>query len=549
MGILYFLLLIGVLVFVHEFGHYIAARIFHVKVLNFSIGFGPRIGGFTRGGTQWDIRLLPLGGYVQMYGNDFEEITDKSDPDYANAYNNKPIWQKAIINFAGPLLNLLFPIPILFLVFVATSTTDLPPQIGQVLNNSPAFGVLEPGDVITKIGDTEVEGWSRVQEIISDNPGEELKFTIIRNGVEKVVTITPEEAVIRDAMDIMKETKGRIGVTPDPASSVIGITSTTGLAATYGLQTFDEIAEINGIAVHTYVELEQALAQNSKDELRIRYLRPSPLSVAYGDYNLLVPNEVVIPKHITTPEELGIASDNMFLTDIDADSPADKAGLKKGDCIVELDGEKMSVFRSFVDKLTVTWEDPHELTIRRGDEIFKTTLQLERIKITGEFQEEVPIIYSGFYHSNKYVIPETIEKSGAERFRNAAKKSFILTVKCSTMLAVYIGKMFQGKGSTKDLGGPIMIGHMAAKAGSEGFDTFLRMLAVISINLGVINLVPIPLLDGGKLAILLVEAIKRGPISMRARQIVMYIGLALVLLLLMLAFKNDIERVWNLFFS
>ena len=549
MGILYFLLLIGVLVFVHEFGHYIAARIFHVKVLNFSIGFGPRIGGFTRGGTQWDIRLLPLGGYVQMYGNDFEEITDKSDPDYANAYNNKPIWQKAIINFAGPLLNLLFPIPILFLVFVATSTTDLPPQIGQVLNNSPAFGVLEPGDVITKIGDTEVEGWSRVQEIISDNPGEELKFTIIRNGVEKVVTITPEEAVIRDAMDIMKETKGRIGVTPDPASSVIGITSTTGLAATYGLQTFDEIAEINGIAVHTYVELEQALARNSKDELRIRYLRPSPLSVAYGDYNLLVPNEVVIPKHVTTPEELGIASDNMFLTDIDADSPADKAGLKKGDCIVELDGEKMSVFRSFVDKLTVTWEDPHELTIRRGDEIFKTTLQLERIKITGEFQEEVPIIYSGFYHSNKYVIPETIEKSGAERFRNAAKKSFILTVKCSTMLAVYIGKMFQGKGSTKDLGGPIMIGHMAAKAGSEGFDTFLRMLAVISINLGVINLVPIPLLDGGKLAILLVEAIKRGPISMRARQIVMYIGLALVLLLLMLAFKNDIERVWNLFFS
>ncbi len=549
MGIVYFILLIGVLVFVHEFGHYIAARIFHVKVLTFSIGFGPRLGGFKRWGTNWDIRLLPIGGYVQMYGNDFEEITDKSDPDFALAYNNKPIWQKAIINFAGPLLNLLFPIPILFLVFAATATTDLPPQIGQVLNNSPAFGVLEPGDLITKIDDTEVEGWSRVQEIISDNPNEELKFTIIRNGVEQVVTITPEEAVIRDALDIMKETKGRIGVTPDPASSVIGIVSETGLAATYGIKTFDEITEINGKAIHTYVELEQALANNDKDELRIRYLRPSPLSVAYGDYNILVPKEAVIPQRVTSPEELGIASDNMFLTDIDPDSPADKAGLKRGDYIVELDGEQMSVFRSFVDKLTVKWEDPHELTVRRGDEVFKTTLQLERIKITGEFQEEVPIIYSGFYHSNKLVIPEMIEKSGAERFRNAAKKSFVLTVKCSTMLAVYIGRMFQGKGSTKDLGGPIMIGHMAAKAGSEGFDTFLRMLAVISINLGVINLIPIPLLDGGKLAILLVEAIKRGPISMRARQIVMYIGLALVLLLLLLAFKNDIERVWNMFFS
>lgn len=549
MGVVYFILLIGVLVFVHEFGHYIAARLFNVKVLNFSIGFGPRLGGFKRWGTQWDIRLLPLGGYVQMFGSDFEEINDKSNPDFERAYNNKPIWQKAIINFAGPLMNLLFPIPILFVVFLATSTTDLPPQVGQVLNNSPAFGVLEPGDVITKIGNRKVEGWSRVQEIFSENPGVELKVAILRNGVEKIVTITPEETVVRDAMDILKETKGRIGVTPDMASSVIGIASASGLAASHGLRTFDEITAINGIAVNTYVDIEQVLAKNDENELRINYLRPTPLSVAYGDYNLLVPHEVIIPQLVTSPGELGIASDNMYLTDIDPDSPAAKAGLQKGDCIVELDGQTVSVFRSFVDKLTAKWEDTHELTVRRGDEIFKTSLQLERIKIIGEFQEEVPVIYSGFYHSQKLVIPEMIEKSGFERWRNATKKSFVLTVKCSTMLAVYIGKMFQGKGSTKDLGGPIMIGHMAAKAGAEGFDTFLRMLAVISINLGIINLIPIPLLDGGKLAILLVEAIKRGPISMRARQIVMYIGLALVLLLLMLAFKNDIERMWNLFFS
>ena len=90
MAVLYIVILIGVLVFVHEFGHYVAARIFHVKVLTFSIGFGPRLFGFERGGTSWDVRLLPLGGYVQMYGTDFEEVTDPDVPDFKYAYNNKP---------------------------------------------------------------------------------------------------------------------------------------------------------------------------------------------------------------------------------------------------------------------------------------------------------------------------------------------------------------------------------------------------------------------------------------------------------------------------
>ncbi len=269
----------------------------------------------------------------------------------------------------------------------------------------------------------------------------------------------------------------------------------------------------------------------------------------YGTVNVLEPVTVEIPKKITSPETLGIASANMSLSEVDPDSPAAKAGLKAGDRILEMDGQSVNLFRSFQDKLAQTWETPHQLTVQRGDDIFSTTLQLEKLTIIGEFQEEMPVIYAGFYHKSPVVPPDPVVKPMSDRFAFAARVSFTTTVKASSLLVVYVIRMFQGRVSTKSLGGPIMIGHMASKAGQDGLDAFMRMMAIISINLGILNLLPIPLFDGGKLAILLVEAIKRGPLTMRTRQIIAYIGLAMVALILLLAFKNDLERMWNLFFS
>ena len=549
MAVIYIVILIGVLVFVHEFGHYIAARFFKVKVLSFSIGFGPRLFGFKRGDTSWDVRLLPLGGYVSMYGTEFEEVTDKADPDYERAYNNKPIWQKAIINLAGPLFNLLFPIPILFACYFATVTDDYPSQIGQIFDNSPAVGVLESGDLITAIDGEPVKYWTPMRKLVSRRAGEAVEFTLVRDGETRTVTITPQEETRRDAMDIMRENVGRIGVSVDMASSVIGIVNSQVPAALYGLQTFDEIVSINGKSVRTYVDVERELRHNTADALQIGVLRPVLLDVPYGRVYVLAPIDVTIPGNYTTAQSLGIASGNMYLSDIDDNSPASRAGLKRGDRVVALDGESVNVFHSMTAKLQNDWENPHTLTVLRDGKEFTTTLQLEKLTITGEFQEEYPIIYSGFYHRTTYVMPEKLTKTVGERISFAASTSVEMTVKASTMLVVSIVRMFQGQVSTKSLGGPILIGHMASKAGQEGIDSFLRMMAIISINLGILNLIPIPLFDGGKLAILFVEAVKRGPLSMRTRQMIAYIGLALVLLLLMLAFKKDIERLWNLFFS
>ena len=549
MAVLYIVILIGVLVFVHEFGHYIAARIFKVKVLSFSIGFGPRLGGFKRGDTSWDIRLLPLGGYVQMYGTEFEEVTNRADPDFARAYNNIPIWQKAIINLAGPLFNLLLPIPILFFVYLATVTTDLPPTVGQVLDNSPAVGKLLPGDVITHVDGDEIKYWTTLHDVIADNPEKTLKMRVNRDGEPVEVEVTPQTTVLRDVMDVMTQTVGRVGITPNLASPVIGLTSKYKPAAMAGLETFDEITAINGQAIRSYVELESFLRHNTAETLQITALRPKKLDLNYGTVQVLEPVNVEIKQQISSPEAFGITSANMYISEVDADSPASKAGLKVGDRILTMDGESVNLFFSFQDKLAQAWEKPHNLKVQRGDETFETTIQLEKLTITGEFQEEVPVIYAGFYHKSPVVSPEPVVKSMSDRFAFAARVSLTTTVKASSLLVVYVVRMFQGRVSTKSLGGPIMIGHMASKAGQDGLDAFMRMMAIISINLGILNLLPIPLFDGGKLAILLVEAIKRGPLTMRTRQIIAYIGLAMVILLLLLAFKNDIERMWNLFFS
>ncbi|MBQ1266245.1 MAG: RIP metalloprotease RseP [Proteobacteria bacterium] len=549
MAVVYIVILIGVLVFVHEFGHYVAARIFDVKVESFSIGFGRRIAGFKRGETSWDIRLLPLGGYVQMYGTEFEEVTDEEDPDYKRAYNNKPIWQKALICFAGPLFNLLLPIPILFGVYLATVTEAYPPIVGTVMDGSAAYGVLEPGDKIKQINDVPIRYWYELHDEVAKHPNEKLDVLIERNGAEQRVSLTPSEIVLRDVFELRVENKGRIGVTLSQAVPMIGIVEPDGPAARAGLLNFDEIVAVNGTPVHTYVELEKALLATTNDELVLDILRAEALDVAYGGVSMLTPQTVTLHAPERSSKALGMTSAAAFVTQVDADSPAALAGLKTGDQILMADGKPVSTISSTLDNLAQDWESVHKLKVRRDGKEFETDFQLKKMTITGEFQEEMPIIYAGMYSKIPTTIPDLIPKPFGDRLNYAVSTSFKTTVDASTILVVSIARMFQGRVSTKTLGGPILIGHMAQKAGEEGASSFLQMLALISINLGIINLVPIPLLDGGKLFILLVEAIKHGPISMRARQIIAYVGIAMVALLMLVAFKNDIERMWNLFFG
>ncbi len=549
MAVVYIVILIGVLVFVHEFGHFIAARIFDVKVVDFSIGFGTKLFGFKHGDTQWTIRLLPLGGYVQMYGVEFDEVTDTEDPDFSRAYNNKPIWQKAIINLAGPLFNLLLPIPLLFAAYSATLEDTLPSTAGLVLDGSAAAGILQPGDKIIQINDEPIRYWYQVHDIVADNPEVPLSFTIERGKEIVNLTITPELVDLRDSMDITHQTVGRIGVTVDQAYPIIGLTAPNTIAAQAGLANFDEITAVNQKPVRSYLDLVREVKDAPEGSLVLDILRPQNADLEYGNVSVLTPIRLEVPSNERDLSKLGIASAANFITQVDPNSPASKAGLQPGDQILQHNGQPVSLFRSTLDNMAQKYEDEHTLLVRRNGQDFETKITLERMMITGEFQEEMPIIYAGMYSKIPTLMPDRIEMPLEDRLAFAGAESVSTTVEASGVLVIYIAKMFQGKVSTKSLGGPILIGHMAQKAGEDGIDAFLRMMAIVSINLGIINLVPIPLFDGGKLLILLIEAIKHGPLSTRSRQIIAYIGLAMVALLLVLAFKNDLERLWNLFFG
>ena len=196
----------------------------------------------------------------------------------------------------------------------------------------------------------------------------------------------------------------------------------------------------------------------------------------------------------------------------------------------EEDGDVSKLKRSF------------EITYRRGTETHKTKLTpgVRQLEIEDYFR-----VVIGWGHIADRVYPDEIDFPLSERIVYGAKFAFRQTGEFCRMIAVGLLRTAQGKLSLENLGGPIMIGELAAQAGKAGWDKFLEMMALISINLALINLLPIPILDGGNLVLFALEAIKRGPLSFRTRQIAAYIGFTMILALMVVAFKNDIERSWD----
>ncbi len=548
MSLIYIVLLIGVLVFVHEFGHFVVAKLFRVKVLSFSIGFGPKIYGFQRGETEWVLRWLPLGGYVQMLGADpFDEVAPE---DKGRAFNDQPLWVRSLVILAGPVANLLLPIPILFAVLLATHTEDLPPVVGQVLEGTPAEGKLEPGDEIVSIDGKAVRYWTTLLSEVSGAPGRELRLVVRRDGAEVEVGLTPRETLLQDELGIVSQRVGRIGITPDQMAPVIGIVDPEGPAARAQMATFDEVVMVGEQRVTTYLELWSALQAAGGAAVEVVLLRELPLGVPYGHVAVAVPRRVrVTAVYGDGMWDYGLESAGMYISQVDAGSPAALAGLQRGDRILALNGKGHNVFRSLVDEMAQGWEAPQVLTVRRDGQILEVPIALERLTVLGEFQEERPVIVAGFYSRVRTVPPPLRQLSWGDRFWHSSATSVETTVRASTMLVLYLYGMAEGRVSTKSIGGPIMIGHMASKAGEDGLASFLRMLAVISINLGIINLLPIPVLDGGHLLLFAIEGVKRGPLSMRTRQIASFIGFSMVVFLMLFAFKNDFERYWSLIFG
>lgn len=535
----YFTLLIGPLVLIHELGHYLAARYFGVKCTEFSLGFGPRIFSWKPGETEFSFRLLPLGGYVRM-------VDDHDyDPDPSNegrALTDKALWKRAIIFLAGPLMNLILPIPVFF-IFMMMAPGVLPAMIGSVEPGYPAAEAgLEPGDRVLSIDGKSVDTFEQFQRRIAKAADKELLLVVDRQGVQQEVSLTPAPVPQRNTFLPMRiQERGMVGVHLSQYGPVVHVGEASSPAGIAGLQSFDTIVRVDDAPVRLWSDVVAALEAPGLH--RITVLRPERTDDTWGDVHLR--HIVHLELQGDTMEALGVVSAQQSVWSVLPGSPAADAGIQVGDRITSINDRPQADMAWILSQLSVGADEAHTLGVERHGERFDVTITPETHTVVAEFRAERDEIYIGFrpYAATHY--PELAQLPFGKRVANAFSSSVRDTFSVITSLVAGVGMLFTGEVGSNSLGGPLMIADVASQAARDGVRRFIGIMALISVNLGVLNLLPIPGLDGGQLAVVALEAMKRGPLSPRTRQLINFIGLAALILLMLFVFKNDIERYWR----
>ena len=561
MSFLYFIVMVGALVFFHELGHFLVAKAFDVKVVRFSIGFGPRLIGFQYGETEYVICMLPLGGYVQMLGHDFADLEGVDKEELKRALMAKPIWQRSLVILAGPAFNIILPV-LIYLIVGLTQTTASPSLVGEVFDETPAArGGLRPGDRVVAIDDQPVTYWHQLTDHVYDAYDKPLKFTYERDGARHETMITPEKKTSTDFLGLNVRTYGMIGIHQGTYGATIALAGADSPGQAQGLRSFDRVIAVNDEPIRRFDELEAKVRASGGQAMRLLLVRPRPVphdfGMFYGVQTHAVEVKPVVQEGAYT---LGITRAEMVVSRVQPDSPAQRAGLEPGDRLLSLNGKPYGSWALMVSQIhnainEVLLKRPKDATSpvqvsftldyeRRGQRL-TTTLTPTVTELTGKAKQEGFKIEVGWSHIAHMLSPDPIDFPLGARTAYAAKTSLKETGGYMKMMVLGLVRMVQGRVGMDSLGGPILIGELAAQAGEAGIEPFLRMMALISINLAIFNLVPIPVLDGGQLTLFAIEAVKRGPISYRTRQIASYIGFALIVMLMLLAFKNDIERNWD----
>jgi regulator of sigma E protease len=548
MSVLYFLLLVGVLVVIHELGHFAAAKLLDVKVLRFSFGYGRPLVRAKLGETEYQVAVFPLGGYVRILGIEGESTTKA---DTGRSFASRPLWQRIVIVLAGPAANLLLPV-IIYFVFFAGHTMLRAPEIGDVLEDSPAARAgIEPGDRVLEINGRAMRYFEDVEHIVQSSAGKELQLRISRNGKEFERYVTPLQETVREREGRVHQ-EGRAGIRHAPFVPLVGVIDAQSPAGRAGLMTGDLIISVDGQPVRNWSDVKHVLGRIARRS-SIVYFRGTELP-GVSQIELLSPGFADLVPVTDVDQTLkrttytGLEHAEMFVAHVDPGSPADGAGLKVGDLIVALDDKPIAHWTDLDQRLQAEPTKTYKLTWKRATPDGKTEdlsaelTQVQR-KDLDDYHHTVTRLVFGARNDVDRGRGAMTPIEG--RFGYALSKALERTGDTiSTMVSGFF-QIITGDRPSDAIGGPLMMFRVASVSGNQGWDSFVLMIALISVNLGLINLLPIPMLDGGLLLLFAIEGALRRPLSAKAKVRIQQAGLVIIALIVILAVSNDVIRFFS----